>query len=227
MYKRVGFKDIHHYPAVDGRKLDTNLLKQEGVITIRSYDDLLSGRNQHSGMPSLGAIGCYLSHYSVWRICVEKYPFIAIAEDDNGIKELSHKVCSEIKNALLKPNGAFFSVSIVKQDHRQHFFGAHFYFLSKNACKILVEEAFPIDVQVDWYMAHMYTIGKINIEARPISTIVYRPTSIQDTCIACSLPKGRNFYTYAFMCVFIIILIILTVIALFQSRLKQCEMSYK
>ena len=55
------------------------------------------------------------------------------------------------------------SASITRQKIT-HFIGTHFYIVSNSACKELIKNAFPIDVQTDAYIAHMDTINKINIE---------------------------------------------------------------
>jgi len=56
----IGFKNVNYFKAVDGRKFDVGELIENNIITIRSYNDLIFGRHEHSGMSSLGAVGCTL-----------------------------------------------------------------------------------------------------------------------------------------------------------------------
>src|SRR3990167_3975338 len=122
-YKVLGFKNVNHFSAVPGRKMDIKKLRDEGIISIRSYDDLLSGRSDSSGMSSLGAIGCTLSHYELWKLCIDKnLPFITIAEEDNRMEgKLAQKDLKFIQKVLAKPNSVFVSSAIKKQNHRNHF----------------------------------------------------------------------------------------------------------
>ena len=79
----IGFKDVNHFKAIDGRKFVVDDLIENNTITIRSYNDLIFGRHEHAGIPSLGAIGCTLSHLSLWKLCVDfNMPYIIICEDD-------------------------------------------------------------------------------------------------------------------------------------------------
>jgi len=222
-YRSYGFSDINHFSAVPGKKLDIKKLREEDLISIRSYDDLLSGRFEHSGMPSLGAIGCTLSHYELWCLCEDtNLPYIIIAEEDNKMgRKLGEKDIQNIISVLDKPNSIFISTNISKRDHRKHFFGTNFYIASKGACKKLAEKCFPIDVQTDWYMAHLATIGDVIIEGYPISRQNKTGSSIQKMCITCWLPKNNWFYIG--VCSFI--LIILISVVYYRYVWKACEES--
>ena len=182
-YKDNGFKDVNHFQAVDGRKFNVDNLRRKNIISVRTYIDLLNGRISHYGIPTMGAIGCTMSHYSLWKLCVnQQLPYIIIAEDDNvfidDFKSIDHE---EISNAISKDAGLFISTTIYG-DYIRVFTGTHFYIASKKACYELVEMCFPMDVQTDWYMSNMYTIGKIDITGFEIS---YQnnsiPSSIQST----------------------------------------------
>jgi len=224
MYSSVGFTNVNHFPAVDGRKLDPKTLLETNLISIRSYDDLLSGRNQSSGLPSLGAVGCTLSHYNLWDKCVkDNLPYIIIAEDDNEMMSLSSSDLAVIYDILKKPNSVFLSGNLKTQDHRTHFYGTHFYIASNQACNILASHTFPIDVQTDWYMAHMHTIGKIFISGYPISYQNKSKSTIQDTCVLCFLPKGWKFYMCLGVCVIILLGIIFILIITLRERLFKCR----
>ena len=134
------------------------------MISSRTYMDLIDSRHQHSGIPSLGAIGCYMSHYNLWKECVSNnLPYITIVEDDIDINKISEKNIDKITNILLKPNSIFIS-SNVKKNKITYFQGTQFYIASNDSCKNLIKKAFPIDVQVDYYMSYMDTIKQINIE---------------------------------------------------------------
>jgi GR25 family glycosyltransferase involved in LPS biosynthesis/glycosyltransferase involved in cell wall biosynthesis len=61
--------DVIRFPAIDGRALDTEKLIEEGVIT----RDLRY---------STGALGCAMSHLTLWKMAVEEGRVITVTEDD-------------------------------------------------------------------------------------------------------------------------------------------------
>jgi glycosyl transferase, family 25 len=61
--------DVNRFPAIDGRTLDKEKLIEEGVIT----RDLRY---------STGALGCALSHLTLWKMAVEEGRVITVAEGD-------------------------------------------------------------------------------------------------------------------------------------------------
>lgn len=225
-YKNMGFKNVKQYPAVDGRKFKIDDLRRENIISIRTFDDLKSGRTEHSGMPTLGGIGCALSHYNLWKKCVDNdYAYIIIAEDDNRmLGKLRKEDVKNIENTLKKPRSIFNSVKIGKKDHRTHFFGTNFYIIRNDTCKHLLGAGFfPIDVQLDWYVAHQATLGNIIVEGYPISkqTTPMFQSTIQSLCITCRLPKTKWFYFT--VCLFVL-LIVLCVIY-YRHKFNVCTSS--
>jgi hypothetical protein len=79
---------------------------------------------------------------------------------------LSEKAISDITTALKK--GELFSCA----DKSSHF-GTHMYFAPQSVCKVLVDHAFPIDIQVDSYIQHLVQMGKIKNTGYPVSGQVY------------------------------------------------------
>ena len=223
-YKYHGFKNINHFEAIDGRKLDPKQLLKNGFITIRCYDDLMSGRTEHSGLPSLGAVGCTLSHYNLWRLCLEKnIPYIIIAEEDNEMYNIKMGDIKNIKSTLSKDKPLFISSNIKKIDHRNHFFCTNFYITSIDACEQLVKKCFPMDVQTDWYISNLSTVGDITLEGYKISFQKSGKSSIQQTCITCFLPKNKSFYFKALAVLIIIISSIILSVIYYQKKWKKCK----
>ena len=215
----IGFKKITHFKAIDGRKFSLNSLLKEKIITIRSYNDILTIREQHSGMPSLGAIGCTMSHYELWRLCVEKnLPYIAVAESDLHLNKINPIIQDKIKKILERPNSLFISAHITRKKNI-HFMGTHFYIVSNSACKELIKNAFPIDVQTDAYIAHMDTIKKINLEGFSIGSQKRHTSLIQNWCIKCLLPT--NIWTYILIILLSLTIIVLLIIV--YKLLRRCK----
>lgn len=195
--KTLGFKNINHFKAIDGRKYDVNSLYHNNIINIRSYNDLILGREQDSGLPSLGAVGCTMSHYTLWKKCLDDdLPFMIILEEDVIIKSFSPKVQSDIIKTIEKPNSIFLSphyLNQLKKTPITQFWGTSFYIVSKGACQQLVKYAYPIDVQTDYYIAHLDTFKKINVEGYNITMCDGRPSTIQ-TDFFNNKKYGKNKY---------------------------------
>lgn len=225
-YRSHGFKNIKHFEAVNGRKMSIKKLLKENIISIRSYNDLVFGRREHSGIPSLGAVGCTLSHYELWNLCVnQNWAFIIIAEEDNRLNKLTNKDIDNIQKIINKPRGMFVSAKITNEEHRKHFFGTHFCILSQEACKVLIAECFPMNVQTDWYIAHMGTRDKITLEGFPVSKQMSNGTTIQDSCILCFLPKDSRVYWISIGVLLLLIIITVSVIKWYkncQNDLGEC-----
>ena len=112
--KKVGFKDINYFKAIDGRKMNVEKLLKDGIISIRAYNDLVYGREQHTGISSKGTIGCTLSHFELWKKCSNELPFIIIVEDDLFLEKIDKKSEDKIKETLNKVNGIFISSDLKK-----------------------------------------------------------------------------------------------------------------
>jgi GR25 family glycosyltransferase involved in LPS biosynthesis len=204
-FKKFGFINIHHFKAIDGKQFKPADLLQKKLITVRAYNDLIYGRHQHAGLPSLGAIGCALSHYEIWKVCLSnKWPCIIIAENDCFFrKPLTKKNIKDITSAISKPNGIFVSEKIINN----HFMCSHLYFASFGACKTLVENFLPIDIQVDLYTSHLAKISLINLTGYPIVSRKKHKSAIQDICIKCKLPNNMYFYI-----IFILVLVLVFIV---------------
>lgn len=194
-FKSYGFTNINHFQAIDGRKMDPKELVAKSIISPRSYNDLVYGREQHTGLSSLGAVGCTMSHCALWQKCVsDNLPYIIIAEDDAKFsRKLSKYDIDNITKALQKLNGGFINTSNFRKGS-EYFFGTHFYFLSNGACQQLIKSCYPIDLQTDSYINHINNTGKITLEGYPIVNQSLHGSSVQDICIKCFLPKGVWFY---------------------------------
>lgn len=221
-----GFKDINHFEAVKGRQFEPKELLDARMITIRTYNDLVSTRTQHSGIPSLGAIGCTMSHHALWKMCVElDLPYMAIAEEDLYLKPINEREQTEIERILSRPNSFYLGTIAYNEKTKPDLIkGVHFYIVSNAACKVLVEEAFPIDVQTDYYLLHMGTNKKVDMEGFELGVQKSKgPSSIQDVCVKCILPDQ----TFIYVIVGIGLLIGIALVAILSHKLMKCRQSLR
>lgn len=207
----VGFNNVNMFQAVRGSEFDALSLRKQNLISARSFNDLMTERLQHCGIPSLGAIGCSLSHYTLWKKCIDdNLDYITIVEDDIdvGRKRLSKNDIQNISDIITQDKGLFISpLQEPIKTPLYEFFGAHFYIASQTACREMIQHMFPIDIQVDYYLGHLKTLGYINLDGYPIYKQQLRLSSVQDVCIKCYL---INMNPFILLLLLIIIYYILT-----------------
>ena len=75
--KELGI-DFLHLEAVDGKTLTDEVLVQKGITLMPEYAD-----PYHKRVMTMGEIGCFLSHYTVWQKMVElNQEEVLVLEDD-------------------------------------------------------------------------------------------------------------------------------------------------
>lgn len=231
--KDTGFNNINHLEAVDGRKMNAIDLLNNNIISIRTFQDLVYGREQLSGMPSLGAIGCTLSHRKLWKLCIDNnMPYMIIVEDDVEFKKpITNKDIKNITDTLVKVNSGFISPHVSRtfyskkykkvDKNSKYLQGTHFYIVSNSCAKQLYNHSLPIDVQTDIYMQNLNNRDIINLEGYTIAEQKLHKTSIQNYCIKCILPNSPWFYVGVILfIVFLIVIYIITRKKLSNTRYK-------
>lgn len=204
-----GFSDINYFSAVNGKKYRPKNLVNEGIISNSAYVELLGGRQRIAGLPSLGAVGCSLSHYNIWKICIERnLPYIIVVEDDCYMPIIKKYELFKIRNILRKNNSVYVSTYMLDKGKVTMFMLAHFCILSLGACKELVKYMFPIEMQVDAYMAALDTRKIINLDGFFLaSQDLFHFSAVQDRKYQYLLTN--DMWYYVSMCSISIIIIVL------------------
>ena len=162
--KRAGFTNVERVPAIDGKLIDSQQLKK--LVSPSVYSTLGKVRKNHEDLGSVGAVGCYLSHYKVWNQIIESNEPAIVVEDDVLCHPLLNEfelskdasplknfdfvlLASELRerNLLPRPNtqGVY--------PYHGMFFQTHFYYLTPQGAQFFASKALPIAHQVDSYMA--------------------------------------------------------------------------
>jgi hypothetical protein len=218
--RQYGFENVNHFPAVDGRKMDLLELRRDGIISARTFNDLLSKqRCDSAALASVSGVGCSLSHLALLQKCVDDdLEYIVVVEDDAVMKrDLTNEIAATIGEMMATPNTVVLGNTGAIRKVRgkpTFFYGAHFYIASNGACKQLIEDFLPIDIQIDHYLAHMDTIGKINVEQVPLADQKLHLSSTQNLCFLCKFPRGPAFW------IGFLIVLVAMVIALAASMWK-------
>ena len=154
---------ISRFPAIDTRTYEQsstyfNLLTNTAVEKLKKlYTNKV--RNHHNEL-TFGAIGCYLTHYNIWKDAIKnKYKYILILEDDAKLYKGFYKKIINILNNVpdnwdiilfglvgigTKINEEF---DIYKVDF---FTKMHCYLVKVESLAKIINKIIPIDIQLDW-----------------------------------------------------------------------------
>jgi GR25 family glycosyltransferase involved in LPS biosynthesis len=175
-------REIIVYTAIDGNELDINYMNSiigtEGKKSIDNYYKHKIIRKYHYELSSYGAIGCYLSHFNLWKEIIKNNINNAIIfEDDVDVSNIEYN--NIIKRLNLLPNdwdiylliNPDYSYEKIKVENKRNlykvkrFFLLHAYIININACKKIIDSGslFPINQQIDHHLSELALINKLNI----------------------------------------------------------------
>lgn len=222
-----GFKNINHFEAIDGRKFDPKMLRDNHLITARSYTDLIDGREQHSGLTTLGAVGCTFSHLSLWKKCVDdNMNYIIIAEEDVMFdRPFTQKDIRGIVSFMeTHENSIFVSAAVYRTGNIYNFIGLHFYIVSRDACIEMVKDALPIDVQTDAYISHLADLNRVSLDGNhSLAHQIHHPSSIQTYCFKCDVPKEKRVYMRFIMLITFGVVVLCILVMVYFLRYRSCN----
>jgi hypothetical protein len=209
---KAGFENVQHFHAIDGRLMDKKSMVLDGRIGSRAYADLINGREQHSGLPGMGAVGCTLSHMRLWQKCLDsESEVMCIAEEDVDISVIPKTIQEEVLAFMYEGiPSVYLSSPVNKHKGYHHAIGLQFYFVNKKACHELVKRVFPINEQTDFYICHLANLELIRLQGRGFSKQKSHTSSIQDDCMKCYQPnRNRNanvFIVYTLATIIVLLL---------------------
>lgn len=167
--------------AVDGKLLDKDQLKRDGVIGNIGYQSIRNTENgilkkYHYELGTLGAVGCSLSHIKIWnRAANENDKYAIVFEDDAWvigitIKDLEERIKTLPSDWQIymigQPHTIKEGVKVQKNLYRlTRFCGTHAYVLNKGAARWLLDNGhlFPINQQIDSHLAELSQDYGLNI----------------------------------------------------------------
>lgn len=137
-----------------------------------------NGRYSHNNIGSKGAIGCYLSHVTLWKMLLESNDeMFLIFEDDVDINENINNFTEEINKSINLINLNDWDIIYLGYHHFDNIlydvnkeynkitnliYGLHAYIINKKGAIKLLKNVFPIVDQLDSYMAYMAITRNIN-----------------------------------------------------------------
>jgi GR25 family glycosyltransferase involved in LPS biosynthesis len=156
------FRNLRRFFAINGKKLD---YKRDKRVSLRTKLNITRNyRRSHYEIATLGAVGASLSHISIWKQFLESgQPVCMVFEDDviltdNQIKDIQrlYNECPSgwgvwllgcyLPNLIIKP------MKGGKWNRVYNFTAAHAYMLTRDAAKALLEQPYPVETHVEYYM---------------------------------------------------------------------------
>jgi glycosyl transferase family 25 len=230
MLNEIGINP-ERFPAVYGKKLDNSFIND--ITNPSVYYTLTYDRSLDEQIPSLGAIGCYLSHIKLWQKLINSEDnTMLIFEDDI---ELNFSKLNEINLFLqnvtsTQPDWDFIFLGYTKPlmfsndlcnknicQIKDITFCTHAYIINKKGAKKLLDKAFPIVHQIDSFISFMSARGDIKsfrptkpffTQTNEIKNIIFNKSLIQEgplKSIKTIITRFNNsFILYSLFIIFII-----------------------
>jgi GR25 family glycosyltransferase involved in LPS biosynthesis len=157
------FKNLKRISATNGKLLDFRRDKRISMSTkLRIYRNY---RRSHYEIATLGAIGATISHVSVWKTFVKSGAPVCIVMEDDAVwtPEAIEQINKEYNNIPDKWGlwvlGYFSKTLIIEHikdsknwDKVYNFSGAHSYMITRETAIKLLEDVYPIDTHIEFYM---------------------------------------------------------------------------
>lgn len=159
------FQNLQRFSAVDGSKLD---IVHDERISLHTRQNILNKmRRSHYEISTAGAIGATLSHVSIWKQFLQgDADYIVVFEDDTIVDERSLAYIDQLIPLLPTDwhmwllgnhSGSFRGTPLVPGQSKgwwsvEGFTGAHAYILSRKGAEILLEDPFPIETHIEFYI---------------------------------------------------------------------------
>lgn len=173
---------FERFEGVNGKMID---IKNDDRVSLRTKRNILyQKRRDHEDLDSPGGVGCYLSHYAVWKKFLEtdKERMILFEDDAEIPDDFPEKLESALNDleeeGVTRPDVWILSLPFGIHMQRAldtspiQYNGKWAYdvmgpntgiSMTRPAAKILIDNAFPIDGHVDHYMRRCAQMGMIVI----------------------------------------------------------------
>lgn len=152
--------------GVDMRDVQPYQLSPQS-LSLAARVSLSRGRDKHEDVPSMGAIGCALSHYQCWmHIVHSKIEYAYIFESDaRMLPSVSFSAVERYVKQQLKLGYQYISLGYRKQaalvprrvdpNNLHTFIQTHAQVVTYEGALVLLQHFFPIEMQVDGYIGSL------------------------------------------------------------------------
>ena len=169
------FSNLKRFSAVDGSKInvrtDTRISPHTRFNISKKY------RRSDYEINTPGAIGASFSHITCWKTLLEsKAEHLVVFEDDTLVTDAyMEKIDSLVKSLpakwdmwLLGTHAWMFKGNPLTKDLKgwwkvNVFTGAHAYILSRRGAEILLQECFPIETHIEYYISSCVRLKGLSV----------------------------------------------------------------
>lgn len=205
------FPKLARFSAVDGSKLD--VLKDERISTHTRLNIQRKLRRSHYEINTPGACGASFSHIGIWQKFLEsEEPYVIVLEDDTLVTQedlakidiLVGKLPADGWDMWLlgRHRWAFSGQPLTKNRSSwwsvRDFTGAHAYVLSRRGAEILLEQPFPIETHIEYYITGCAALRGLRIIQHPALRMSYAAEEAEEmdsdtfdnrkSCPVCYIP---------------------------------------
>jgi GR25 family glycosyltransferase involved in LPS biosynthesis len=207
------FPHIERWSAVDGKKID--FLNDDKVSILVKHNVLRHTRRGHEFINTIGAVGCYMSHASVYEwFARSNEPVMMILEDDVTLPAGSYERLKEYiaHTPLIKDSSKWDIWSLgssISEGSRvsatdptvdiKTFVLAHAYLVSRRGVERLLKHLYPIEFHIDGYMSYLAKLDMLTIYGSP--TFLFRQVGSSSDiqpghlCPLCDIPEDFDKYS--------------------------------
>lgn len=159
--------DIVRFPAVDCRGLPKMMMYKDYLErdTIKELIDVDRNNGRwYFGQLTPGAVGCYLSHYGIWKKMLDEEIDVALIIEDDLVllPDFDSKLKYYLKNApsdwdiiCLGWNSIGKTKNLGDFKKLNQFYLLHCYLINLKAVKKMMPYLFPIKLQIDWVISDL------------------------------------------------------------------------
>lgn len=173
------FTNLQRFSAVDGSLLD---VKNDKRISLHTRQNIFRKyRRSDYEINTAGAIGASLSHFTIWETFLKSdAEYLVVFEDDTIVDEkvmlkvdsLIPKLPKDWDMWLLGRHRWAYSGVPLTADKKgwwkvRNFTGAHGYVLSRRGAEMLLQEKFPIETHVEYYICAVAEMKGMTIINHP------------------------------------------------------------
>ena len=189
--------NVQRMDAVVGRTVDFSKLYREGILAGNAYRNLLSSAGVEGQSMTVGSVGCLLSHVAIWKKVVEMQKPVLVLEDDVLFtSELDMGFNNIIRDAPLD-FGMIYLADLANTENSNkhahnyrkstlnqltgHYWGTYGYIISPSAALILLDNLYPLKVQVDTYIIETCTKFGVKVFRSKVNLVTTDNSPKRDT----------------------------------------------
>jgi len=184
------FKHLSRADAFNGRKMNFRRDRRISIATrLRIYRNY---RRSHYEIATLGAIGATVSHTNIWKRFLESGMERCIVMEDDAIWSTENiQKASELYKSLPPTYGMWIMgyrpydlvVERMPPTYKPwnrvfNFTAAHSYLITRETAKILLEEPFPVETHIEYYITACSILKNFLIVQHPDMHVTWYQTIV-------------------------------------------------